>query len=212
MNRRTGMLAALATVLVIVLFYLFLWSPRSDEIEELEAEIETVEQQQAQLERRIQELREVRNNAPDHEADIVAAESIVPRDVSQAAAIRQLQVAADGSGVELPSVTFGRPAQLADAEPGLASLQVTVQILGGYYEIVDFYRRVEDPTLTPRGITWASFDLAPEEHPDLTATATGAMYALLPTPPAPEPAEEAPAEDGNGQDDTGEEIVEEDAG
>lgn len=208
MNRQTGIVAALVAVLLIALFYFFVWSPKSDEIEEIEAQIETVEQQQAQLEQRITELKEVRNNAPELEAAIVSAESIVPRDIGQASAIRQLQLAADESGVELPTVTFGRPSQIQDAPPGLASVQVTVQLEGGYYQLVDFYRRVENVTITPRGFTWNSLTLAASEYPTLSASSDGSMYALLPTPPEDEPTEEAPVEDEG----AGEEIVEEEAG
>lgn len=208
MNRQTGIVAALVAVLLIALFYFFVWSPKNDEIDEIEAQIETVEQQQAQLEQRIAALKEVRNNAPELEAAIVSAESVVPRDIGQASAIRQMQLAADESGVEMPNVTFGRPTQIQDAPPGLASIQVSVQIQGGYYQLVDFYRRVEHPTITPRGITWASVSLAPSEYPTLSASSSGSMYALLPTPPAPEPTEEPPVEDEG----AGEEIVEEEAG
>lgn len=208
MNRQIGIVAVLVAGLLVALFYFFVWSPRSDEIEEIEAQIETVEQQQAQLQRRITELKEVRNNAPELEAEIVAAESVVPRDVGQAAAIRQLQLAADESGVELPNVTFDRPTQIQDAPVGLASLQVTVQVDGGYYQLVDFYRRVEDPAITPRGVTWSSVVVSPTEYPMLTASSSGSMYALLPAPPAEEPETEDTTTEG----DEGEVVVEEDAG
>lgn len=206
MTRQTGILAVLGAVLLAALFFFLVWQPKSDEIDQIEAEIETVEQQQAQLQQQITELKEVRNNAPDLEAAIVAAESVVPRDVGQASAIRQLQLAADESGVELPTVTFGGPTQIQDAPPGLASLQVTVQVDGGYYQIVDFFRRVEDPAITPRGFTWNSAAFAPADYPTLSGSVSGSVYALLPTPPAPEPTEEPPVEGAE------EEIVEEEAG
>lgn len=206
MSRQTGIVAALAAVLLLVLFYFFVWSPKNDEIAEIETQIDTVEQQQAQLQQQITQLKEVRANAPEIEAAIVAAESVVPRDVGQAAAIRQLQLAADESGVELPTVSFTRPAQIQDAQPGLASISVSLNVLGGYYQLVDFYRRVEDPAITPRGFVWSSLDVTPTEYPTLSATSSGSMFALLPTPPAEEPEEEAPVEGGD------EEIVEEEAG
>lgn len=198
MTRQTGIIAVLVAVLLGAMFFFFVWQPKSDEIEEIEGQIEAAELQQSQLRQELAELQGVRQNAPDIESDVVAAESIVPRDVGQAAAIRQLQLAADESGVELPNVTFGAPTQIQDATPGLASLQVTVQIDGGYYQIVDFYRRVEDPAITPRGITWQTLTLTPTDYPTLTVTASGAMYALLPTPPEP-PQEETPAETPEGE-------------
>lgn len=209
MSRQTGVLAALGVVLLAALFYFFVWQPKSEEIAGIEEEIEAVEQQQAQLRQRITELKEVRANAPDAESDIVAAESIVPRDIGQAAAIRQLQLAADESGVELPTVSFGPPAQVQDATPGLAAIQVTVALQGGYYQIVDFYRRVEDPAITPRGFTWNNISVSPSEYPTLSASSSGSMYALLPTPPQEAPDDE-PVDEGDDTDDA--EVVEEDAG
>lgn len=206
MNRQTGILAALAVVLVAALFYFFVWQPKDAEIAEIEDQIASAEQQQQQLEREIRELQEVRTNAPELEAAIVAAESVVPRDIGQASAIRQLQLAADGSGVDLPSVNFSQPAQIQDAQAGLAELTMSVQVVGGYYQIVDFYRRVEDPAITPRGVVWHDVSVSPSDYPTLTASSSGSIFALLPTPPEPEPTEdETPADGANEEDAEGEE-------
>lgn len=201
MNRQTGILAALAVVLVAALFYFFVWQPKDAEIAEIEEQIASAEQQQQQLERQIRELQEVRTNAPELEAAIVAAESVVPRDIGQASAIRQLQLAADGSGVDLPSVSFSEPAQLENAPAGLAELTISVQVQGGYYQIVDFYRRVEDPAITPRGVVWRDLSVSASDYPTLSATTSGSIFALLPTPPEPEPTEDETPADGADEED-----------
>ncbi len=201
MTRQTGILAALAVVLVAALFYFFVWQPKDAEIAEIEDQIASAEQQQQQLERQLRELQEVRTNAPELEAAIVAAESVVPRDIGQASAIRQLQLAADGSGVDLPSVSFSQPAQIQDAPAGLAELTISVQVAGGYYQIVDFYRRVEDPAITPRGVVWHDVSVSASDYPTLGASSSGSLFALLPTPPEPEP-EETPA-DGDAEEEAG---------
>lgn len=187
MIRRNAIIAGLLALLLAALFFFFVWQPRSDEIAELEADRENVLQQQAQLRDQIQRLKEVRQNAAEAEAQIVAAETIVPRDLAIPAALRQLVLAADESGAELVSTTWSRPQQLEDAQPGLASISVGLQVNGGYYQIVDFLRRVEDPAISPRGFIWSSLSLAPDEYPTLSANISGTVYSLLPTPPAPEP-------------------------
>lgn len=187
MTRRNGIFAGLAAILLIVLFFFFVWQPRSEEIAGLEDERENVLQQQALLRTQIERLQEVRQNAAEAEATVVAAETIVPRDLAIPAALRQLVLAADESGTELVSTTWSRPEQLADAQPGLASISFGLQVSGGYYQIVDFLRRVEDPAISPRGFIWSSLSLAEDEYPTLSANISGTVYSLLPTPPAPEP-------------------------
>lgn len=191
MNRTIALVTVLAVVLVGVLFWFFAWKPKSDEIDEIEAQQEAVEQQQVQLRQQIEELKQVRATAPEAEAAIVAAESVVPRDLALASALRQFQLAADESGVELVTVSPSRPEQVVDAQPGLARLGLSVTLSGSYFQLVDFLRRVEDPAITPRGVVWDTLNVAPEEFPTLTATASGVMFALLPAPPAPPPEETA---------------------
>ncbi len=197
MTRGTAVVGALVALVVLVAFYFLLWRPKSDEIQAAREQQEQVEAEAQQLRRRIAGLEEIRRNAPEVEAAIVAAESIVPRDLAVPAALRQLVLAADESGATLVAVNPTRPAQVEDAEPGLAAIAFTMQASGGYYQLVDLLRRIEDPAISPRGVIWRSLNVveAEEGYPTLTATITGTMYALLPVPPAPPPAP-TPAPDG----------------
>lgn len=198
MNRQTLALAALGSVLVAVLFFFFLYSPKSDELAELELQIESTLAQQDQLRNRIRTLEEVRTRAPEIEAAIGTAEAIIPRDPGLPAALRQLSLAADGAGVVLPTISIGRPA----VGPGPAqTMSVAVTIGGSYFQIIDFLRRIEDPTITARGLIFSSVSIGPDEYPTLSASLSGTMFTQLsapvaPAPPAEEPADDATEEDG----------------
>lgn len=182
MTRQQQVLAVsgLIAALMIVLFYMFLWRPQSERIAEIDAERESVEQQQTVLQQRINRLEEVRRDAPDYEGDIVAAESVVPRDTAMPPAFRQLQTAADDAGVELVTITPSRPVQVEGAELGLAAISISLQVNGDYFELVDFLRRIEDPAITARGFVWSTMALAAVEYPELTLNVSGSIYALLP--------------------------------
>lgn len=206
MNRQQGLIAGLVVVAVAVVFYLFLWQPRSEEIAELQAQREAVDEQIAQLERRREELVAVRAEAPEAEADVVAAETIIPLDLALPSALRQFQLAADEAGATLVNVSPSRPQQVVDAEPGVAAIEFSMQATGGYYQLVDFLRRIEDPTISPRGIIWSSMSItgSVEEYPTLTAAVSGRMFAVLPVPPQPEPTPtEGATPDGEGTPDAG---------
>jgi Tfp pilus assembly protein PilO len=190
MTRQMTLLSALGVFLLLVLFYLFAWSPKSDELAEVRTEIDDAVAQQSLLESQIAALEGVRATAPEIEAALAAAESLVPRDAALPSALRQLQLAADDSGVELLSIAAGRPAA-DDIVPEVASISLAINAEGSYFQLVDFLRRIEDPAITPRVVLFANVSVSIVEYPTLGAALTGEMYALLPAPPVVE--EPAPA-------------------
>ena len=207
MNRIAVVLTALGMVLVVALFFVVVFQPLREDLQEVEEQIAQEQSQQATLQQEIARLREVRESAPGVEAELAAAEAIVPRDAALPALIRQLQQAADESGMVLSSISTSRPAELVEvAEAGLSSIELNSQLEGTYFQMVDFLRRIEDPAITPRGVTWASTTVSrdDEAYPDLQFNLSGLAYAVIeqPLPPEPDPEPEAEDdEDGDGDED-----------
>jgi Tfp pilus assembly protein PilO len=204
-NRIAVLLTALGLVLVVALFYVALFQPAREELADVEAQIAEQEVQQQRHREEIERLRLVRDEAPETEADLVAAERIVPRDPQMPALIRQLQVAANESGIDLQTVSASRPTELADApQEGLAAIPVQAQLAGGYFQVVDFLRRIEDPTITSRGITWTEVNVVRgEAYPALEFQLSGRAFAIITEPLAPEPEPEASdAETSEGDEET----------
>lgn len=214
MNRTAALLVGLLAVALVALSFMFLIKPKMDEVTELEAEAETLRSQQAQVQSQISALQQVRATSPNLEAELAAIGAIIPTTPSLPAALRQLQVAADDSGVTLVSVAPGRPssADVGDI-PELSTISVSLALEGGYFQVVDFLRRIEDPRLTARGFLLSGVSASPAEYPTLNVTVTGAMFALLDQPvtaqPEPEPTETAT--DADVEVDVDVEVTEEDA-
>lgn len=192
MSRQTVLLVAVGAVVLVILFYLFGWKPKSDQLAEIEVQTEDAIAQQSLLQSEIATLESVRATAPEIEAALAAAESLVPRDAALPAALRQLQLAADDSGVTLLSIAPGRPTA-DEAIPELARISVAITAEGSYFQLVDFLRRLEDPTITPRVVLFENVAITLAEYPTLGAALTGAMFAVLPAPPAAVPEPTAPA-------------------
>jgi Tfp pilus assembly protein PilO len=199
MKRSQIILGALAAVLLVAVFWVTVYSPKQEQIDDLEVAIAAEELEQERLEAEIARLRTVRDQAPEVEAELAAAEAIVPRDGALPAALRQLQVAADDSGALLQAVTTSRPTQIEGAPAGLSRIDTSVQLVGGYFQVVDFLRRIEDPEITPRGLTWSNVTISREEYPQLNVSLAGFLYASLPAPPVEEPATEAPLDGEDGE-------------
>lgn len=204
MSRQIALVAGLVAVLLIVVFFLLLWRPQSERIAEIEAEREAAEQEQVELQARIDRLEEVRRDAPVYAADIVAAESVVPRETAMPPAFRQLQTAADDAGVELLSISPDRPTPLEEGPEGLAAIRISLEVNGEYFEIVDFLRRIEDPAVTARGLVWTEISVAPVEHPELTLSVSGEMYAQVPPVDTVDPPDDE--EDGDDDEDVDVEL------
>lgn len=185
MKRQMILLVALAALALIAMFWMLMWQPQREQLATVEDQIVTEETTQAQLEGELVELRQVREQAPAVVAEVTAAESVIPFDAALPAALRQLQTAADESGLTLVAVAPARPAQIEGAEPGVASIATSVQLQGSYFQIVDFLRRTEDPSISPRAMLWSNVAVTKDEYPTLTVTLTGAIYARLPAPPPP---------------------------
>ncbi len=197
MKRTQILIVVLVAILVAVLFFFFAIQPQRERAAELDAEIALEQQQQALLEVEIARLRSVRDEAPEVEADLAVANAIVPREASLPAALRQLQLASDEAGLVLSSISTARPTAMPDTLDGLSSIALTLQMSGSYFQVVDFLRRMEDPGVTPRGLTWNSVNISREEYPDLNVALNGQLYTAQPAaPPPPEP---EPQTDENGE-------------
>jgi Tfp pilus assembly protein PilO len=204
MNRTALVLSVLGAVIVIVLFSIFVFQPAREELAEVEDQIALEQTEQGRLEGEIERLRLVREQAPTVEAELAAADAIVPTDPALPALVRQLQLAADEAGITLASVTTSRPVALEGAPTeGLSSIEVSTQLEGGYFQIVDFLRRIEDPAISPRGIEWVNTTVTRDDegYPDLSVTLAGRAYAVLEVPVPPEPEPDPEAESAEGEDD-----------
>ena len=202
MNRMAWVVAALGAVALIALFFVLVFQPAREELAEVEDQIALEQAEQARLQGEIERLRSVRESAPGVEADLAAADAIVPRDPALPALVRQLQSAADESGVTLTSVATSRPVEL-ETPPveGLSSIAVNTQVEGGYFQIVDFLRRIEQPSITPRGLAWVNATVTRDDasYPDLNVSLAGQAYAVIAVPLPPEPGVEQ--EDAGDDDD-----------
>lgn len=202
MRRIQAFLAVLVALLLILIFWFALWSPAQEDLEALEVSIEDEENIQAQLRATISDLQEVRQDAPAAEARLAAARSVVTGNPALPAALRQLQLAADESGLTLRAVSTARPTGVGD-DLGLASINLAVQLEGTYFQTVDFLRRVEDPSITPRAVLWNGVTVTITEHPELSVALSGDLFVIAPIAEQPEEAVDDPegaeetAEDGD---------------
>lgn len=200
MTRTQWALIALVAVLVSALWWLLLWQPVGEDITALREQVATTEAEVATQQQRAAQLREVRARSPEAEFELATADELVPAGAQLPSLLRQLQLAADDSGVRLESVTPTRPGAVAESVNGLATIQLSANATGSYFQIIDFARRLEDPEITSRGLVWQRSSFSVEDYPTLTVAVTLEAFARI---PGAGPAEELPPADAAAEGDAG---------
>jgi Tfp pilus assembly protein PilO len=196
MRGRAPLIGLVAVLLIGLAFWFLLYSPRSDEIETVRAETATLETQRQSLQNEIAQLREIEANQIEIRAALARLEEYIPSGTAQSTAVRQFQLAGDASGVEIISLQFDAPTPLDGAPPTgvadtvLARIPVAMTVQGGYFQIVDFFRRIEVEVTRAVFLGEVRVGEAEDEgFPNLNATWSGNLFGVVPVPPPPPPVE-----------------------
>ncbi len=187
MTRRAPLLAALAAVLLTVAWWYLLYQPKRVEQADVEEQTTQLEAERGQLQSQIAVLREVEQNEEDYRAQLVRLRDYIPDNPGQPEALDALQQAADSSGVEITQLTFADPELVEEAPEtnkeltALARIPTQMTVTGGYFQVVDLLRRIEvDLARAVKVDTVTMAEESEESFPELTVTAAGHIFAVLP--------------------------------
>jgi Tfp pilus assembly protein PilO len=200
-NRRTPVIIGVVFLLVAVLAYFFLLSPKIGEVNEARQALETARQEQTVLEADLARLQQLERDAPQVRRQLARLRQQVPPVADLPGIINLLQNAADTSGVDFFSVSPGDPEP--DATGMVAVIPAGIQIVGSFFPVDEFLFRLETLrraakviTLTvsegAEGLPQIQANLAVEFY---TTDTTAGPGAPLPEP-SPTPSPGAPASPG----------------
>lgn len=193
-------LSVLAAVLVLSVAWWFLfYGPAREQQAALEQQTADLQTQQAQLRTQLAQLEEIREQEVAIRADLARLQEFIPSTPSQAALVRQLQQAADASGVTIEAMNFAEPVVVEGAPPpaepglvlGVIASQVTLE--GGFFQATDFLRRIEVDVARAMLVQDVMIDESDLGFPRLTIDVTGSVFALI-TPPVDPTAPQIDAE------------------
>lgn len=211
MKHRAPLIGALVAVVLAAGYWFLLYKPAAEEQTAFETETVELERRQSELRNQIAQLEQVKADEVRIRAAMARLEEFIPAGVAQPQAVRQFQETADEAGVEIVSVSFGEPTALegapdtGDPATALASISVSMIIEGGYFQVVDFFRRVEQDV--DRAVLTQSVNVAEgqESFPSLATTWGGELFAVVPvgstvSPDDPSAAPGAGEENGTTED------------
>lgn len=187
MTRRAPLLAAVAAILLTAAWWYFLYQPKRVEQADLIEQTAQLEDERGQLQSQIAVLREVEENEADYRSMLVRLREYIPDDPGQPEALEALQQAADASGVEIAQMTFEDPELVEEAPEAneeltaLARIPMQMTVSGGYFQVVDLLRRIEvDLARAVKVSTVTMAEETEQSFPDLTVTAAGHIFSVLP--------------------------------
>ena len=136
-------LAIVASVVVLALFFFLFVSPRRDRLSEVRAEVEAARQQTVTLQAELDRLQALQDDAARLNARLVEVRKLVPENDELAQFIFQVQDEANRAVVSFVQVTPELPKPPPERAQ-LAEIRITIGAEGGYFSIQDFLRRLYD--------------------------------------------------------------------
>jgi len=205
-------LTAVGCLAVLAAGWFLVVSPKRAEADDLATQATAQQSNNAGLQQQLAVLKSQAKSLPQQQARLAAVAVKIPDNPALPALIRALDTAADAAGVELVSITPSAPTALtaatgttpvapigaiAPSRAGatsattglLASIGVTVNVVGGYFEMEQFLDALES---LPRAFKVTAFTAAPGANPvkPPPAAPTGTAGAPAAAPAA------APTDDG----------------
>lgn len=178
--------AALAVVIVLVWYFGF-YSPKSHDLSKVHQDTDAAQQSQQTLRAQLSNLRGLEANRTKEQAQLQQLSAAVPATPDLANFILQANDIATQAGVNWLQVAPSPPAAGAAGTP--TTINVTMQLEGGFFQVFDYLNRLEDMQrlvlVDNVNISSKSSDQAGglTSDPTLTMSITGRMFTRA-APPA----------------------------
>lgn len=179
MNRRALIFGAVGSILLLLLWYFLLWSPRQDEIKAAQARTEAAEAQSVKLQREIKSLQEAQRDEPLKQARRAQLQAAAPDDPALGQFILDVNAAANASGIDFMTISQTPP---APGGAGLSVISLNFSIAGGYFQVLDFMNRLTD---MPRVVVIDAVSLSPGELGRVSSSLSTRMFTTAPGIDAP---------------------------
>ena len=195
MNRRVILGAVAAAVVVLLGWYLLLWSPAAKSAKDAKARAATAEAQQQQLQSEISRLKEAQRNEPANQAKLEALRTAIPDDPALGQFIIDVNDAANRSGILFMSISPSEPKAGTVAAAGAttgttgttvpgtrvsvvpvsapAEISVSLQLKGGYFQVLDFLNRLD---AMPRLVVTDSINVSADQAGVLTVGLSSRIF------------------------------------
>jgi Tfp pilus assembly protein PilO len=139
-GREIYIITAVVAIVLIVAWYFLLFSPKRNELSDLEQQVESAQSALSVAKQEVVKLESYKKTAPQSRAEIVRLGKMLPESEGIPGLIIELTKTAEASGVAVAGITRGTT---TDGSPfGIQTL--TLQVNGRYFDVEDFLYRLEE--------------------------------------------------------------------
>ncbi len=189
MRQRPVLLGAVAAVLVVLVWFFLLWSPRSAALDDARTDARNAQQREQELRSRLARLQAAQNDEARLRAQVETLRSAVPDATNLAEFILDANDAATRAGIDFLSISPTQPvggvvpaAGVAAPPAGLTPVPLGLSVTGGYFQVLDFMNRLY---ALPRLVVVDGLAVTTGLGGRLVVQVTARMFTTAIPPPAP---------------------------
>ena len=157
MNRRLALISFGVAAVLLILWFMFLWSPQGNKLTDAKKRSDAAETQNSSLEVRLTRLKAAQKDAPELMAKGERLRRAIPETPELAQFILDANDAASQSGVDFLSISPTPPSPgVSAAAP--SEVRLSISVTGTYFEVLDYLDRLDD---LPRLVVVDSLGLTP---------------------------------------------------
>lgn len=194
MKSRGFMAGALAVGLIVVAWYMMVYSKAKDDVSSTKSKVSAAQQEQDELAGKKKQLEKLEDQGPEIEAKLQALQTAVPAQPELAKFIDEVDALGAQAGIDWVSVAPTEPTSVN----GVGTIPLTMQVDGDYFKVIDYLDKVEGMSrlvvfdtisvkegTTSDGAVGGTGGLVGLNGPKLSATLTGRMFTQAVPTPAP---------------------------
>lgn len=182
-KNRNLTIGILAGLLVVVLWWFFVYSGLNSKASDVGDDIATAETEQATLTSDLRQLEALEARGPELAAQLAQLQQKLPATPDLSPFLDIATEIERASAVSFVSIAPGDPTQVGS----VATVPLTIVVEGGYFEVLDYLRRIEElPRLVVVDGISLTADAAPAAGeavggpPTIQVTLTARMFSLSP--------------------------------
>ena len=181
MNRRAIGIGAAVFVVFLLLWYFVAWNPQQSKLHKAQKRKEAAEQQADELTQAINRLRAAQRNEPLQRAQLELLRTAIPDDPNLGQFILDVNDRAAAAGIDFVSISptlpttapTTTPASAASPTAPPAQITVSLQITGGYFQVIDFINRLAD---LPRILVLDTLNISAGDNVRLSVGISSRMF------------------------------------
>jgi Tfp pilus assembly protein PilO len=184
MRSRAVAVGVLLTVVVVLIWNIAIFSPRGHKLNDAKKAAQAAQALEPGLQSTLARLKQISQNGPEIAAQLDKLNAAVPASADLDGFILSANQIATQAGIDWLSVS---PSVVQSGSSGVSVIPLTMQIKGGFFQVLDYLNRLEDlgRLVIVDSINTSAGGAAASGPPTLSVSLNGRMFTRAAPAPIP---------------------------